>query len=122
MNLPRRHHTNPRFYLDRWSGRDKQICAMRLIRGVIKPRRFHPQNTGWVLDLYRTFGVPEADSQKLEVEFMGPLDGNASLAMTKLVARTDLDQDERRRGPNFFSRCSTGTRKRSPTSSRTWPR
>src|SRR5258707_885603 len=43
MNLPRRHHTNPRFYLDRWSGRDKQVCAMRLIRGVIKPRRFHPQ-------------------------------------------------------------------------------
>jgi hypothetical protein len=55
MNLPRKHHTNPRFYLDRWSGRDKQVCAMRLIRGVVKPKRFHPQNTGWVLDLYRTF-------------------------------------------------------------------
>jgi hypothetical protein len=48
MDLPRRHHANPRFYLSRWAGRDKQVCAMRLVRGEVKPRRYHPQNTGWI--------------------------------------------------------------------------
>lgn len=96
MDLPRRHHANPRFYLSRWAGRDKQVCAMRLIRGEVKPRRYHPQNTGWIWDLYRTYGVPEAESQNLETQFLAPLDTKASLALDKLVARKPLDEDERR--------------------------
>jgi Protein of unknown function (DUF4238) len=65
-------------------------------------KAFPSAKYSWVLDLYRTFGVPEPESQSLEVEFMGPLDGNASLAMTKLVARRDLDQDERRAWAKFL--------------------
>jgi hypothetical protein len=96
MDLPRRHHANPRFYLDLWaSKKDNQICAMRLIRGDVKSRRYHPQNTGWIQDLYRTNGVPEADSQNLEAKFLAPLDSKASLALGKLLAREPLDNDER---------------------------
>ena len=39
IDLPRKHHFNPRFYLDRWTGRDKQLCEMRLINGKIVPKR-----------------------------------------------------------------------------------
>ena len=45
MDLPRRHHANPRFYLSRWAGRDKEVCVMRVIGGEVKPRRYHPKNT-----------------------------------------------------------------------------
>jgi hypothetical protein len=96
MDLPRKHHASaPRFYLSRWAGRDKQVCAMRLIRGEVKSRRYHPQNTGWFQDLYRTRGVPEADSQNLETQFLAPLDSKASLALGKLVAGEQLDDAER---------------------------
>ena len=39
IDLPRKHHFNPRFYLDRWTGRDKQLCEMRPINGKIVPKR-----------------------------------------------------------------------------------
>ncbi len=93
---------NPRFYLSRWAGRDKQLCAMRLIRGDVKRKRFHPQNTGWVWDLYRTNGVSEAESQNLETEFLAPLDTKASLALDKLVGRKPLGEDERREWTRFM--------------------
>ena len=102
MSFPRRHHTNPRFYLGRWAGRDKQVCAMRLIRGDVKPKRFHPQNTGWVWDLYRTHGVPDAQSQNLETQFLAPLDTKASRALDKLVTNKALDTDERREWTQFL--------------------
>lgn len=39
IDLPRKHHFNPRFYLDRWTGRDKQLCEMRPINGKTVPKR-----------------------------------------------------------------------------------
>jgi hypothetical protein len=103
MNLPRRHHAaTPRFYLDRWAGPDDQVCLMRLIRGDVKSRRYHPQNTGWISDLYRTHGVPEAQSQNFETQFLAPLDAKASLALAKLVTNQTLDIEERRQWTRFL--------------------
>jgi hypothetical protein len=75
---------------------------MRLIRDDVKPRRYHPQNTGWIWDLYRTHGVPEAESQSLETQFFSPLDGKAVLALDKLVARRQLSTEERREWTQFL--------------------
>jgi hypothetical protein len=102
MDLPRRHHTNPRFYLSRWAGRDKEVCLMRVIGGDVKSKRYHPKKTGWIWDLYRTRGVPEAESQELEVKFLGPLDGKAALALDKLVAKKPLSTEERSQWTRFL--------------------
>jgi len=102
MDLPRRHHTNPRFYLSRWAGRDKEVCLMRVIGGDVKSKRYHPKQTGWVRDLYRTRGVPEAESQDLETKFLGPLDGKAALALDKLVGKEPLSTEERRQWTRFL--------------------
>jgi Protein of unknown function (DUF4238) len=68
---------------------------MRLINGKVVPKRKHPQNTGYIKDLYRTNGVPEAISQNLEMKLMGPLDTKAAAALRKLLAGTTLDLPER---------------------------
>jgi Protein of unknown function (DUF4238) len=102
MDLPRRHHTNPRFYLSRWAGRDKEVCLMRVIGGDVRAKRYHPKKTGWIWDLYRTQGVPEEQSQNLETQFLGPLDGKAALALDKLVANKPLSTGERQHWTHFL--------------------
>jgi hypothetical protein len=46
--------------------------------------------------------VPEAASQKLETQFLAPLDTKASLALDKLVARKPLAEDERTEWTRFM--------------------
>lgn len=95
MDLPRKHHFNPAFYLSQWVGDDKQLCEMRLIRGDVKPRRRYPHLTGYVKDLYRTDGVPEVESQDLEVKFMTPLDTVAAAALQGLLSGDSPNLQER---------------------------
>jgi len=95
VNLPRNHHYNPVFYLSQWVGDDARLCEMRYINGKVVSKRKHPQNTGRSKDLYRTGGVPEANSQDLEVKFMTPLDTKAAAALRKLLAGDALDFEER---------------------------
>jgi hypothetical protein len=102
MNLPRDHHFKPIFFLSRWLGKDKRLCEMRFIRGKIARRREFPQNTGCLRDLYRTHGVPLAESQDLETKFMMPLDTKAARALSKLVSRVDLNADERSAWARFL--------------------
>jgi hypothetical protein len=102
MDLPRKHHYKPVFFLSQWAGRDGQVCEMRLINGKVVPKRKHPRNTGCLKDLYRTNGVPEAISQDLEVKFMAPLDTKAAAAFRKLLAGASLDMDERAAWARFL--------------------
>jgi hypothetical protein len=95
VNLPRSHHYNPVFYLSQWVGDDGCVCEMRFIRGKVVPKRKHPQNTGRIKDLYRTNGVPEANSQDLELKFMTPLDTDAAAALWKLLEGEPLGLEER---------------------------
>ncbi|SIO24604.1 Protein of unknown function [Bradyrhizobium erythrophlei] len=97
MELPRKHHYKPVFFLSRWAGKDGQLCEMKLIKdkGKIVPRRRHPAGTGYVKDLYRTDGVPEEISQILETNFMSPLDNDAANALNKIASDQPLDADER---------------------------
>lgn len=95
MELPRKHHYKPVFFLSRWAGKDGQLCEMKLIKDKVVPRRRHPTGTGYVKDLYRTDGVPEEISQVLETNFMSPLDNDAANALDKIVSDQPLDADER---------------------------
>jgi hypothetical protein len=87
MELPRKHHYKPMFFLGRWAGKDGRLCEMKFIedKNKIVPRRRHPAGTGYVKDLYRTDGVPEEISQALETNFMSPLDNAAANALGKIV-------------------------------------
>jgi Protein of unknown function (DUF4238) len=95
MELPRKHHYKPVFFLSRWVGRDGRLCEMKLIRGKLVARRRHPDGTGYVKDLYRTDGVPEEISQDLETKFMSPLDNDAANALDKIASDQPLDAGDR---------------------------
>jgi uncharacterized protein DUF4238 len=95
MELPRKHHYKPVFFLSRWAGEDGQLCEMKLINGKVVPRRRHPAGTGYFKDLYRTDGVPEERSQDLETNFMSPLDRDAATALDKIASDQPIDAGDR---------------------------
>jgi hypothetical protein len=95
MELPRKHHYKPVFFLSRWVGQDGKLCEMKLINGNLVPRRRHPGGTGYVKDLYRTDGVPEEISQDLETHFMSPLDNDAAKTLDKIASDQPLDAGDR---------------------------
>jgi uncharacterized protein DUF4238 len=95
MELPRKHHYKPVFFLSRWAGEDGMLCEMKLINGKLVAKRRHPNGTGHVKDLYRTEGVPEERSQDLESNFMSPLDNDAAVALNKIARDQTLDPEDR---------------------------
>ncbi|UPJ55534.1 DUF4238 domain-containing protein [Bradyrhizobium sp. 192] len=97
MELPRKHHYNPAFYLDRFVGPDGYVREMRLVRGKVVLKSRHPDATGFQRDLYRIEGAPEEHSQHLEVHFMSPLDNGAARALERIEAGDTMDwsADER---------------------------
>ena len=102
MDLPRKHHYKPVFFLSRWAGRDGRLCEMRLINGKVVPKRKYPQNTGCIKDLYRTDGVPTEISQDLETKFMASLDTKAARALSKISSAAALDIEERAAWARFL--------------------
>jgi hypothetical protein len=84
-NIPVKHHFNPAFSLQPWTGSDGRICEMRRINGRVSACRRHPNDTGFEKNLYRTDGVPPDQEQHLEVKFMTPLDTAAALALKRII-------------------------------------
>jgi hypothetical protein len=95
MKLPRDHHYNPKFILKRWTVDGGPLCEMRRIAGKVVANERYPGATGKLRDLYRTDGVPEANSQDLELNFMSPLDNDAAVSLDKFLAGHSLDPDNR---------------------------
>jgi hypothetical protein len=97
MELPRKHHYNPAFYLERFAGADGLVREIRLVRGKVVVKSRHPSATGFQKDLYRVEGVPEEHSQHLEIHFMSPLDNGAAKALERMEANDTMDwpADER---------------------------
>src|SRR5260221_12184957 len=85
MNRPVKHHFNPAFSLQPWTGSDGLLCEMRRINGRVSARRKHPNATGFEKNLYRTEGLPADQEQHLEVNFMTPLDTAANPAFERIM-------------------------------------
>jgi hypothetical protein len=86
MNAPAKHHFVPAFSLKPWQGQDGLVCEIRRIEGQIISKRKHPNATGYERHLYRTEGVPEAQAQHLEENFLKPVDTEANLALQKMLS------------------------------------
>lgn len=94
---PIKHHFSPAFSNKPWALNDGQLCEMKLVNGIVVPRRTHPNATGYQKRLYSTPGVSPEDEQHLEVKFMKPLDTAADRALTKILSgdRTPWDGELR---------------------------
>jgi hypothetical protein len=62
------------------------VCEYKRVRpGKIARRRTHPNAPGFENDLYRIDGLPDDLAQSVETEFMKPVDGEADLALQKIL-------------------------------------
>ena len=91
MNLPVKHHFNPAFSLQAWTGSDSLLCEMRRINGRVVACRKHPNATGFER------GVPAGQEQHLEVNFMRPLDTAADRALKKIMSGDAMPWDNEER-------------------------
>jgi hypothetical protein len=74
------------------------MCQMQMVPGLdrkIVPLRKHPNATGFMPNLYKIDGVPQEIAQHLEIEFMRPLDTEASIALDLILAGQALDERQR---------------------------
>jgi hypothetical protein len=80
-----KHHYIPVFYTKQWAGADGRVCEYSRPYDVVKPRRVHPDGTGYVRGLYT---VPRNDpgvAEFIEREFLKITDNGGArvLAMMK---------------------------------------
>lgn len=82
-NKPGKHHYLPVFYLKRWATKgDRRLCEFsRPYGGIIKPRRVHPEGTGYLHHLYSMRSQPPELAQQVEEKFYQPVDNAASDAL-----------------------------------------
>lgn len=85
MQLSRKHHYLPVFYTKRWSTGDQRLCEFsKPYGGTVKPRRVHPEGTGYVRGLYNMRGLPNELKDQFEKLFLQPVDTKASDALAIL--------------------------------------
>jgi hypothetical protein len=79
-----KHHYIPVFYSKEWAGPDGRLCEYSRPYDVVKPKRVHPDGTGYVRGLYT---VPRNDprvAEYIEREFFKVTDNSASLVLAML--------------------------------------
>jgi len=69
MSKQGRHHYIPVFYLKQWAGDDKRVCEFSRSYVRVKPRRTHPDGTGYLDGLNTVDGLPPEEAQFLEDVF-----------------------------------------------------
>lgn len=97
MSKERKHHYIPVFYLKQWCGPDGRLCEFSRPHKVVKPRRTHPDGTGYVRGLNTMPGLPPAVASYLETHFFQIADDAAARALQKLLGRAPwtFTDDER---------------------------
>src|SRR5262245_7595033 len=113
MSIPRKHHYSPVFYLEQWTGADRQLCEYRRLSVTGQPdrvfaRRKFPAGTGYEKNLYRVDGLPEHLAQAVESTFMQMVDTDAKYALNKIVSGDKTPWDPRN-ALRFYA-CRGGVR------------
>lgn len=96
MAPPKKHHFLPVFYLKQWTGETDTLVEFgRPYGNVVKPRRVHPAATGYINRLYAIDGLPDDAAQKIETEFLSPIDSRAAEAQKLLLSEQSLTSAQR---------------------------
>jgi hypothetical protein len=101
-----KHHYIPVFYLKGWAGKDGRLCEFSRpykmppaqlelnIKSIpVKPRRVHPDGTGFIKHLYRFPDLNPRLANYLENEFFLRVDNEAAVVMQRLL-RGELQFDQ----------------------------
>jgi hypothetical protein len=80
-----KHHYIPIFYLKQWRGPDGRLCEYSRPYNTVKPRRVHPDGTGYVRGLYTIDGLPPETANVIETKLLKPTDGLAANALDAFV-------------------------------------
>jgi len=104
MAPPKKHHFLPVFYLKQWTGEtDTLVEFSRPYGNVVKPRRVHPAATGYINRLYAIDGLPDDAAQKIETEFLSPIDSRAAEAQKLLLSEQSLTSAQRHAWAQFIA-------------------
>ena len=98
MQISEKHHYLPVFYLKRWTKANGKLCQFSRPYTEVKPKRVVPDQTGYVRRLYETKGLAPENAQRVEQEFLKPVDTLAARALELLEngdSRIDLDVNVR---------------------------
>lgn len=82
-----KHHFLPVFYLKQWAtGPSRKIVEFsKPYRNVVKPKRVHPDGTGYIHRLYASEGVPAEVACEMETMFLSPVDSKAAEALRAML-------------------------------------
>jgi uncharacterized protein DUF4238 len=81
MSKEGRHHYVPVFYLKQWARDNGRLCEFSKPYDRVKPRRTHPEGTGYVDGLNTVEGLPPAETKFLEDVFFQIADDAAARAL-----------------------------------------
>ncbi len=107
MTEAKKHHFLPVFYLKQWAGADHRLVEFkRPYAATVKPRRTHPQGTGWIDKLYALEGVAGEAAVEFETQFLSPVDSRAAEALAVMRGETpdDFTPEQRMAWASFI--CS----------------
>ncbi|UVK51198.1 DUF4238 domain-containing protein [Mesorhizobium sp. AR02] len=76
----------PIFYLKRWAQTDGRLIEFSKPFGnQVKPKRVHPEGTGYISRLYAIQGLPDEVAHEMEREFLSPIDSKAADALKTML-------------------------------------
>lgn len=95
MSIPRRHHHNPIFLLQRWADpADGKICVFRRLKRKVVMNRYTPRSTGYEQDLYAVMSRSDpAARQDIELNYLQRIDNNAARALARIESPEYEDVD-----------------------------
>ncbi len=105
MQPPMKHHFLPVFYLKQWATAAKgQITEFsKPYKDVVKPRRTHPDGTGYIYRLYAVDGLADDLACEMESAFLSPVDSRAADALRDLLDGQTLSSAKREAWSVFLS-------------------
>jgi hypothetical protein len=91
-----KHHYIPVFYLKQWAGADGRLCQYSRPYNRVKPRRVHPDGTGYVRGLYAIDDADPAVVNAVETMFLKPSDGLAHETLQYLLREQPFPKQQMR--------------------------
>ena len=91
-----KHHYIPAFYLKQWAGADGRLCQYSRPYVQVKPKRVHPDGTGYVRGLYAIDDTDPAIVNAVEAMFLKPSDGLAHEALLNLLREKPFPKPQMR--------------------------